>query len=143
MKDASGGSFLTRNSPEGGMITVCIVLNMADVCKLSVHVDQPDRIALLSVSEQAPALSSATQMELYEQRASQTRRYPPSVSSSPQKDLQPKVRDYRLISSRAEKSLSAVTLRTAALLGFLIMTLFAPKLLWVGMSDGSYTQSLV
>ncbi|XP_053087203.1 ubiquitin-associated protein 2-like isoform X2 [Pangasianodon hypophthalmus] len=41
-------------------------------------------------SEQAPALSSATQMELYEQRASQTRRYPPSVSSSPQKDLQPK-----------------------------------------------------
>ncbi|XP_047672747.1 ubiquitin-associated protein 2-like isoform X7 [Tachysurus fulvidraco] len=41
-------------------------------------------------SEQAPALSNATQMELYEQRASQTRRYPPSVSSSPQKDLQPK-----------------------------------------------------
>ncbi|XP_060760933.1 LOW QUALITY PROTEIN: ubiquitin-associated protein 2-like [Neoarius graeffei] len=41
-------------------------------------------------SEQAPALSNATPMELYEQRASQTRRYPPSVSSSPQKDLQPK-----------------------------------------------------
>ncbi|XP_058260554.1 ubiquitin-associated protein 2-like isoform X3 [Hemibagrus wyckioides] len=41
-------------------------------------------------SEQAPALSNTTQMELYEQRASQTRRYPPSVSSSPQKDLQPK-----------------------------------------------------
>uniref|UniRef100_A0A668ABK7 Ubiquitin associated protein 2-like n=1 Tax=Myripristis murdjan TaxID=586833 RepID=A0A668ABK7_9TELE len=32
------------------------------------------------------------QMDLYEQRASQTRRYPPSVSSSPQKDMQPKVR---------------------------------------------------
>ncbi|KAF7686195.1 ubiquitin-associated protein 2-like isoform X5 [Silurus meridionalis] len=41
-------------------------------------------------SEQAPALPSAIQMDLYEQRASQTRRYPPSVSSSPQKDLQPK-----------------------------------------------------
>ncbi|KAM9434472.1 ubiquitin-associated protein 2-like isoform 2-T3 [Clarias gariepinus] len=41
-------------------------------------------------SEQGPALSNASQMELYEQRASQTRRYPPSVSSSPQKDLQPK-----------------------------------------------------
>lgn len=46
----------------------------------------------VSVSEQAPALSNATQMELYEQRASQTRRYPPSVSTSPQKDMQPKVR---------------------------------------------------
>ncbi|XP_046699806.1 ubiquitin-associated protein 2-like isoform X3 [Silurus meridionalis] len=34
--------------------------------------------------------NSAIQMDLYEQRASQTRRYPPSVSSSPQKDLQPK-----------------------------------------------------
>lgn len=43
-------------------------------------------------SEQATALSNPSQMELYEPRASQTRRYPPSVSSSPQKDMQPKVR---------------------------------------------------
>uniref|UniRef100_A0A8C4FEF4 Ubiquitin associated protein 2-like n=1 Tax=Dicentrarchus labrax TaxID=13489 RepID=A0A8C4FEF4_DICLA len=39
-----------------------------------------------------PALSNSSQMDLYDQRASQTRRYPPSVSSSPQKDMQPKVR---------------------------------------------------
>lgn len=43
-------------------------------------------------SEQATALSNPSQMELYEPRASQTRRYPPSVSSSPQKDIQSKVR---------------------------------------------------
>ncbi|KAM4550483.1 ubiquitin-associated protein 2-like isoform 1-T1 [Fundulus diaphanus] len=41
-------------------------------------------------SESAPALSNSSQMEMYDQRASQTRRYPPSVSSSPQKDMQPK-----------------------------------------------------
>ncbi|XP_052439880.1 ubiquitin-associated protein 2-like isoform X9 [Carassius gibelio] len=41
-------------------------------------------------NEQATALSHASQMELYEPRASQTRRYPPSVSSSPQKDIQSK-----------------------------------------------------
>ncbi|MEQ2279961.1 hypothetical protein AMECASPLE_014670 [Ameca splendens] len=41
-------------------------------------------------SDSAPALSSSSQMEMYDQRASQTRRYPPSVSSSPQKDMQPK-----------------------------------------------------
>ncbi|CAL8298120.1 unnamed protein product [Lota lota] len=41
-------------------------------------------------SESAPGLPSPTQMEMYEQRASQTRRYPSSVSSSPQKDMQPK-----------------------------------------------------
>ncbi|KAL7382490.1 hypothetical protein ABVT39_023312 [Epinephelus coioides] len=34
--------------------------------------------------------SPSSQMDLYDQRASQTRRYPPSVSSSPQKDMQPK-----------------------------------------------------
>ncbi|XP_039977405.1 ubiquitin-associated protein 2-like isoform X2 [Xiphias gladius] len=34
--------------------------------------------------------SPNSQMDLYDQRASQTRRYPPSVSSSPQKDMQPK-----------------------------------------------------
>ena len=43
-------------------------------------------------SETAPGLPSPTQMEMYEQRASQTRRYPSSVSSSPQKDMQPNVR---------------------------------------------------
>uniref|UniRef100_A0A8C1GI49 Ubiquitin associated protein 2-like n=1 Tax=Cyprinus carpio TaxID=7962 RepID=A0A8C1GI49_CYPCA len=41
---------------------------------------------------QATALSNPSQMELYEPRASQTRRYPPSVSSSPRKDIQSKVR---------------------------------------------------
>ncbi|XP_027891008.1 ubiquitin-associated protein 2-like isoform X2 [Xiphophorus couchianus] len=41
-------------------------------------------------SESTPALSNSGQMEMYDQRAPQTRRYPPSVSSSPQKDLQPK-----------------------------------------------------
>ncbi|XP_032437032.1 ubiquitin-associated protein 2-like isoform X3 [Xiphophorus hellerii] len=41
-------------------------------------------------SESTPALSNSSQMEMYDQRAPQTRRYPPSVSSSPQKDLQPK-----------------------------------------------------
>ncbi|XP_076865773.1 ubiquitin-associated protein 2-like isoform X11 [Brachyhypopomus gauderio] len=41
-------------------------------------------------SEQTPTLPNPTQMELYEQRGGQTRRYPPSVSSSPQKDMQPK-----------------------------------------------------
>ncbi|XP_073339346.1 ubiquitin-associated protein 2-like isoform X2 [Pagrus major] len=34
--------------------------------------------------------SPNSQMDLYDQRATQTRRYPPSVSSSPQKDMQPK-----------------------------------------------------
>ncbi|XP_022602951.1 ubiquitin-associated protein 2-like isoform X3 [Seriola dumerili] len=41
-------------------------------------------------SESTPALSNSSQMDLYDQRAPQTRRYPPSVSSSPQKDMQPK-----------------------------------------------------
>uniref|UniRef100_A0A672Z0N6 UBA domain-containing protein n=1 Tax=Sphaeramia orbicularis TaxID=375764 RepID=A0A672Z0N6_9TELE len=40
--------------------------------------------------ESTPALSNSSQMDLYDQRAPQTRRYPPSVSSSPQKDMQPK-----------------------------------------------------
>ncbi|XP_068189345.1 ubiquitin-associated protein 2-like isoform X2 [Antennarius striatus] len=34
--------------------------------------------------------SPSSQMELYDQRTPQSRRYPPSVSSSPQKDMQPK-----------------------------------------------------
>uniref|UniRef100_A0A8C6LNR2 Ubiquitin associated protein 2 like n=1 Tax=Nothobranchius furzeri TaxID=105023 RepID=A0A8C6LNR2_NOTFU len=42
-------------------------------------------------SESTPALSNSNQMEMYDQRVSQTRRYPPSVSSSPQKDMQSKV----------------------------------------------------
>nr|XP_020504218.1 ubiquitin-associated protein 2-like isoform X2 [Labrus bergylta] len=41
-------------------------------------------------SESAAALSTSSQMDMYDQRAAQTRRYPPSVSSSPQKDMQPK-----------------------------------------------------
>ncbi|KAM6975028.1 LOW QUALITY PROTEIN: ubiquitin-associated protein 2-like [Tautogolabrus adspersus] len=41
-------------------------------------------------SESAAALSNSSQMDMYDQRAAQTRRYPPSVSSSPQKDMQPK-----------------------------------------------------
>ncbi|XP_070702103.1 ubiquitin-associated protein 2-like isoform X4 [Pempheris klunzingeri] len=41
-------------------------------------------------SESTPALSNSSQMDLYDQRASQARRYPPSVSSSPQKDMQSK-----------------------------------------------------
>ncbi|XP_054619960.1 ubiquitin-associated protein 2-like isoform X8 [Dunckerocampus dactyliophorus] len=41
-------------------------------------------------SESTPALSNSSQMDLYDQRTPQTRRYPPSVSSSPQKDMQPK-----------------------------------------------------
>ncbi|XP_078124689.1 ubiquitin-associated protein 2-like isoform X5 [Sander vitreus] len=41
-------------------------------------------------SESTPALSNSSQMDLYDQRASQTRRYPHSVSSSPHKDMQPK-----------------------------------------------------
>ncbi|XP_051948678.1 ubiquitin-associated protein 2-like isoform X2 [Xyrauchen texanus] len=43
-----------------------------------------------SSNEQTSTLSNPSQMELYEPRVSQTLRYPPSVSSSPQKDLQPK-----------------------------------------------------
>ncbi|XP_066531776.1 ubiquitin-associated protein 2-like isoform X3 [Hoplias malabaricus] len=50
----------------------------------------PAQNTLCSSSEQASALSNPTQLELYEQRTNQTRRYPPSVSSSPQKDMQPK-----------------------------------------------------
>ncbi|XP_056269196.1 ubiquitin-associated protein 2-like isoform X2 [Pseudoliparis swirei] len=34
--------------------------------------------------------SPSSQMDMYDQRASQNRRYPPSASSSPQKDMQPK-----------------------------------------------------
>uniref|UniRef100_A0A665WZX7 Ubiquitin associated protein 2-like n=1 Tax=Echeneis naucrates TaxID=173247 RepID=A0A665WZX7_ECHNA len=46
--------------------------------------------------ESTPALSNSSQMDLYDQRGSQTRRYPPSVSSSPQKDMQPKVSLFHL-----------------------------------------------
>ncbi|XP_053303538.1 ubiquitin-associated protein 2-like isoform X7 [Pleuronectes platessa] len=41
-------------------------------------------------SESTPALSNSSQMDLYDQRAPQPRRYPPSASSSPQKDMQSK-----------------------------------------------------
>ncbi|XP_076865764.1 ubiquitin-associated protein 2-like isoform X3 [Brachyhypopomus gauderio] len=55
----------------------------------SLHADTGANL-LHSLSEQTPTLPNPTQMELYEQRGGQTRRYPPSVSSSPQKDMQPK-----------------------------------------------------
>ncbi|KAI3358678.1 hypothetical protein L3Q82_015085 [Scortum barcoo] len=55
---------------------------------------------------------SSTQMDLYDQRPPQTRRYPPSVSSSPQKDMQPKHPnvdgDSSLHSSSFPSSVSAV-----------------------------------
>ncbi|XP_055081149.1 ubiquitin-associated protein 2-like isoform X5 [Periophthalmus magnuspinnatus] len=41
-------------------------------------------------SESNAALSNSSQMDMYDQRPPQSRRYPPSVSSSPQKDMQPK-----------------------------------------------------
>uniref|UniRef100_A0A669CG00 Ubiquitin associated protein 2-like n=1 Tax=Oreochromis niloticus TaxID=8128 RepID=A0A669CG00_ORENI len=47
-------------------------------------------IKTILIHESTPVLSNSSQMDLYDQRPSQTRRYPPSVSSSPQKDLQPK-----------------------------------------------------
>uniref|UniRef100_A0A8C5DGW4 UBA domain-containing protein n=1 Tax=Gouania willdenowi TaxID=441366 RepID=A0A8C5DGW4_GOUWI len=43
-----------------------------------------------SNSEVTPAMPNSSQMDMYDQRAQQTRRYPPSVGSSPQKDMQPK-----------------------------------------------------
>ncbi|XP_010900363.2 ubiquitin-associated protein 2-like isoform X4 [Esox lucius] len=43
-----------------------------------------------SSSEATPSLSNPSQMDLYEQRGPQVRRYPTSVSSSPQKDMQNK-----------------------------------------------------
>ncbi|XP_069372829.1 ubiquitin-associated protein 2-like isoform X6 [Paralichthys olivaceus] len=48
--------------------------------------------------------SPSSQMDLYDQRAPQTRRYPPSVSSSPQKDMQSK---NGLSSIQAAQSLEA------------------------------------
>ncbi|CAL9691632.1 unnamed protein product [Knipowitschia caucasica] len=41
-------------------------------------------------SESNAALSNSSQMDMYDQRPPQSRRYPASVSSSPQKDMQPK-----------------------------------------------------
>uniref|UniRef100_A0A3B5BLJ2 Ubiquitin associated protein 2 like n=1 Tax=Stegastes partitus TaxID=144197 RepID=A0A3B5BLJ2_9TELE len=71
-----------------------------------------------SYTYSTPALSNNSQMDLYDQRAPQTRRYPPSVSSSPQKDMQPKVKtkashpsvdgDSSLHSSSFPSSVSAV-----------------------------------
>uniref|UniRef100_A0A3Q2X3P4 Ubiquitin associated protein 2-like n=1 Tax=Haplochromis burtoni TaxID=8153 RepID=A0A3Q2X3P4_HAPBU len=68
----------------------------------------PSRLVL---PKSTPVLSNSSQMDLYDQRPSQTRRYPPSVSSSPQKDLQPKVNvdgDSSLHSSSFPSSVSAV-----------------------------------
>ncbi|KAM6959127.1 ubiquitin-associated protein 2-like isoform 3-T4 [Aplochiton taeniatus] len=46
--------------------------------------------SLYTSSSSDPSAALPNQMDLYDQRASQTRRYPSSVSSSPQKDMQPK-----------------------------------------------------
>uniref|UniRef100_A0A8C6LTQ4 Ubiquitin associated protein 2 like n=1 Tax=Nothobranchius furzeri TaxID=105023 RepID=A0A8C6LTQ4_NOTFU len=59
-------------------------------------------------SESTPALSNSNQMEMYDQRVSQTRRYPPSVSSSPQKDMQSKVNGDMSLHSSFPSSVSAV-----------------------------------
>ncbi|XP_054619959.1 ubiquitin-associated protein 2-like isoform X7 [Dunckerocampus dactyliophorus] len=58
-------------------------------------------------SESTPALSNSSQMDLYDQRTPQTRRYPPSVSSSPQKDMQPKVLQNGFSSLQATQSVEA------------------------------------
>ncbi|XP_052439867.1 ubiquitin-associated protein 2-like isoform X2 [Carassius gibelio] len=62
-------------------------------------------------NEQATALSHASQMELYEPRASQTRRYPPSVSSSPQKDIQSKNGFSSMQTSQSLEAGSAVPMK--------------------------------
>uniref|UniRef100_A0A8D3CA58 Ubiquitin associated protein 2-like n=1 Tax=Scophthalmus maximus TaxID=52904 RepID=A0A8D3CA58_SCOMX len=49
-----------------------------------------EQMFLHFLTESTPALSNSSQVDLYDQRAPQTRRYPPSVSSSPQKEMQPK-----------------------------------------------------
>lgn len=69
-------------------------------------------------SESTPALSNSSQMDMYDQRASQTRRYPPSVSSSPQKDMQSKVRPKLtpfLLDKRLNTALFSIVLRGVAI----------------------------
>uniref|UniRef100_A0A8C6SDJ7 Ubiquitin associated protein 2-like n=1 Tax=Neogobius melanostomus TaxID=47308 RepID=A0A8C6SDJ7_9GOBI len=51
----------------------------------------PNRSEQGFTCESNAALSNSNQMDMYDQRPPQSRRYPPSVSSSPQKDMQPKV----------------------------------------------------
>lgn len=63
--------------------------------------------------ESTPSLSTSSQIDLYDQRPSQTRRYPPSVSSSPQKDMQPKV--------RVQLSILALTIQILCLLSTSIL----------------------
>uniref|UniRef100_A0A8C3A022 Ubiquitin associated protein 2-like n=1 Tax=Cyclopterus lumpus TaxID=8103 RepID=A0A8C3A022_CYCLU len=62
-------------------------------------------------SESTPALSNSSQMDMYDQRASQNRRYPPSASSSPQKDMQPKVWPKNICSRFPATAGSAVSVK--------------------------------
>ncbi|KAK1880960.1 Ubiquitin-associated protein 2-like [Dissostichus eleginoides] len=55
--------------------------------------------------------SPSSQMDMYDQRASQTRRYPPSVSSSPQKDMQPKNGFSSIHGTHSGEAGSAVSVR--------------------------------
>ncbi|KAI4818012.1 hypothetical protein KUCAC02_011379 [Chaenocephalus aceratus] len=55
--------------------------------------------------------SPSSQMDMYDQRASQTRRYPPSVSSSPQKDMQPKNGFSAIHGTHSGEAGSAVSVR--------------------------------
>ncbi|XP_017280429.1 ubiquitin-associated protein 2-like isoform X2 [Kryptolebias marmoratus] len=64
-------------------------------------------------SESTPVLSNSSQMDMYDQRASQTRRYPPSVSSSPQKDMQSK-NGYSSIQATQSVEGSAVSVKSAS-----------------------------
>ncbi|XP_037549248.1 ubiquitin-associated protein 2-like [Nematolebias whitei] len=64
-------------------------------------------------SESTPVLSNSSQMDMYDQRASQTRRYPPSVSSSPQKDMQAK-NGYSSIQTAQSVEGSAVSVKPAS-----------------------------
>ncbi|XP_067112023.1 ubiquitin-associated protein 2-like isoform X5 [Osmerus mordax] len=52
----------------------------------------PNSLYTSPSSESTAALPNPGQIDMYDQRAPQGRRYPPSTSSSPQKDLQAKVR---------------------------------------------------
>ncbi|XP_033980473.1 ubiquitin-associated protein 2-like isoform X6 [Trematomus bernacchii] len=55
--------------------------------------------------------SPSSQMDMYDQRASQTRRYPPSISSSPQKDMQPKNGFSSIHGTHSGEAGSAVSVR--------------------------------
>ncbi|XP_017280420.1 ubiquitin-associated protein 2-like isoform X1 [Kryptolebias marmoratus] len=65
-------------------------------------------------SESTPVLSNSSQMDMYDQRASQTRRYPPSVSSSPQKDMQSKNGYSSIQATQSVEAGSAVSVKSAS-----------------------------